>query len=119
MTMRSRLEKTLFGASAVAAIATLLLGIVVLIGWYTGNRTLIQVMPTFVPMQFNTALGFVLCGLSLTFWVVDRTHLSRVFGGLAVLVGTLTLVQYVFGVDLGKGPGGANQKSIWNRVTQE
>jgi len=99
--MQSRLQKTLFGVSAAAGAATLLLGIVVLIGWYTGNRTLIQVMPTFVPMQYNTALGFVLCGLSLTFRVTDRMRLCQIFGGLAALVGSLTLVQYVFGVDLG------------------
>ena len=44
---------------------TLLLGLVVIVGWYTGNRTLIQVLPQFVPMQYNTALGFVLSGAAL------------------------------------------------------
>jgi signal transduction histidine kinase/DNA-binding response OmpR family regulator len=99
--MQSRLQKILFACSCVAGAATLLLGVVVIVGWYTGNRTLIQVMPTFVPMQYNTALGFVLCGLSLTFAVAGRTRLCMVVGGLAALVGTATLVQYVFGVDLG------------------
>ena len=44
--MRSRLQKTLFGCGGVAGVAALLLGVVVLVGRYTGNRTLIQVMPS-------------------------------------------------------------------------
>lgn len=50
---------------------TLLLGLVVIFGWYTGNETLVQVLPEFVPMQYNTALGFVFCGAGL---------LLRIFG---------------------------------------
>ena len=30
--------------------ATLLLGLVVIVGWYTGSRTLIQVLPQFVSL---------------------------------------------------------------------
>ena len=61
--------KTLRGALWVSSLlmgaATLCLGLLVIIGWHTGNRTLIQVQPQFVPMQYNTALGFVVCGVSL------------------------------------------------------
>ncbi|KKL68166.1 hypothetical protein LCGC14_2127690, partial [marine sediment metagenome] len=39
------------------------LGCLVLFGWYTHSVTLIQVSPYFVPMQYNTALGFLFCGL--------------------------------------------------------
>lgn len=42
-----------------------LLGVVVLAGWYLHIPTLIQVLPHFVPMQYNTALGFLLAGLGL------------------------------------------------------
>ena len=45
--------------------AVLTLGIVVVLGWHTGNTRLIQVHPSFVPMQYNTALGFLASGLGL------------------------------------------------------
>ncbi|MGR3219750.1 MAG: hypothetical protein ACUZ8H_08040 [Candidatus Anammoxibacter sp.] len=41
------------------------LGLVVLIGWHTESKTLIQIIPVFVPMQYNAAIGFVLCGSSM------------------------------------------------------
>ena len=49
----------------VLATASLMLGLLVLVGWYTRNAALIQVNPAFVPMQYNTALGFALSGLGL------------------------------------------------------
>ena len=88
------------GSLALSA-ATLLLGLVVIVGWYTGNRTLIQVLPQFVPMQYNTALGFVLSGLALLLLVLERGRVATVVGALAAGVGALTLVEYTAGVDLG------------------
>ena len=44
---------------------SLALGAVVLLGWYLHEPALIQVNPAFVPMQYNTALGFALGGLAL------------------------------------------------------
>ena len=61
----SELKRILWVSSLTAGLATLLLGLLVIFGWHTGNRTLIQVFPSFVPMQYNTALGFVLCGAGL------------------------------------------------------
>ena len=57
---------------------TALLGIVVIFGWYTGNTTLIQVLPAFVAMQFNTALGFVACGASLLALVARSDRWARI-----------------------------------------
>jgi len=82
-------------------LATLLLGLVVIVGWYTHNRTLIQVLPEFVPMQYNTALGFILCGAGLMLLVVGRPGAAAVAGYLAAIVGGLTLVEYIGHVDLG------------------
>ena len=78
-----------------------LLGLVVLIGWYTHNVTLVQVLPAFVPMQYNTALGFLLCGLGLALYVLGKPGVAMVCGGVATALGALTLVEYVFGADLG------------------
>jgi PAS domain S-box-containing protein len=77
------------------------LGAVVLLGWYTHNQTLIQVLPIFVPMQYNTALGFLLCGAGMMALLFGRKRLAAVFSGLAVTIGFLTLLQYIFGADFG------------------
>ncbi len=98
---RSAWARTLLLASGVAGSLTLLLGLVVIVGWYAGNRTLIQVMPTFVPMQYNTALGFVCCGVSLILLVIGRSRGSAVFGAITVAIGALTLFEYIAGVNLG------------------
>jgi len=96
-----RFQKGLASASAVLAAGTLLLGLVVLFGWHTGNRTLVQVLPQFVPMQYNTALGFVFCGAALLGLALGRPRLGIAAGGIAALIGSSTLVEYVGQVDLG------------------
>jgi signal transduction histidine kinase/DNA-binding response OmpR family regulator len=89
------------GIAVAAGAFTTLLGVVVIVGWQTNNVTLVQVMPTFVPMQYNTALGFVTCGLGLLFIAFDRPRFATPAGALAVVIGFLTLLQYIFGVNFG------------------
>ncbi|USN99529.1 MAG: PAS domain S-box protein [Phycisphaeraceae bacterium] len=52
-------------------------------------------------MQYNTALGFVLCGVALTGLAFGRRLLAIVPSALAALLGVLTLSEYIFRVDLG------------------
>ena len=88
-------------AAAVAGGLTTLLGLVVIVGWQTNNVTLVQVLPTFVPMQYNTALGFVMCGLGLLLIVFDRNRFAVPVGAIAALIGSATLLQYIFGLNFG------------------
>ena len=81
-------------------IIVLLLGLLVLVGWYINSKTLIQIFPAFVPMQYNTALGFLLCGIGLLCLFKFRKF-SLVCGILVFLLGFLTLIQYIFGFSLG------------------
>lgn len=94
-------ERGLHVLACVLAAATLTLGIVVLFGWHTGNRTLVQVLPQFVPMQYNTALGFVFGGTALLARCLDHRGTAIVAGSLAFIVGALTLVEYIGRLDLG------------------
>jgi len=87
--------------SLACGVATLLLGILVVFGWHVGNRTLVQILPTFVPMQYNTALGFVLCGSSLLLLSSGQQRFASIAGYLAALVGGLTLLEYVGSLNLG------------------
>ncbi len=84
-----------------SGLAVLLLGLVVLIGWYASIPSLVQLLPSFVPMQFNTALGFLLSGLSIVTLVLQKPNISKIFGVLTLLLGVSTFSQYVFFIDLG------------------
>ncbi len=85
----------------VGSLLSIALGLLVLLGWYTHNVSLVQVHPTFVPMQYNTALGFLLCGSGLLLLRFNRPGAALLFGIAAQLVGGLTLIEYLAGVDLG------------------
>lgn len=84
----------------VAAALSVLLGAMVLVGWYSHNVSLIQVNPAFVPMQYNTALGFALGGLGLLALVWSQTRVVIPLGATVLIIGVLTLIEYTFAVDL-------------------
>ena len=79
----------------------LLLGAVVIFGWYSHTEWLIQVHPSFVPMQYNTALGFLFSGAGLLACYRDKTSIAIVIGILVFFLGVLTLFQYIGRCDLG------------------
>ncbi len=78
-----------------------LLGLVVIIGWLTSNTLLIQISTQFAPMQFNTALGFLLVGLGLALTILKYRKLSLISGGVVAMLALLTLGEYIFQVNLG------------------
>jgi len=85
---------------AVTGGACAVLGLVVMAGWVAHSATLIQLRPTLAPMQFNTALCFVLAGLALA--CRDRAPgAAPILGGLVAVIGILTLGEYLFHADLG------------------
>ncbi|RLA43905.1 MAG: hypothetical protein DRR06_10990 [Gammaproteobacteria bacterium] len=79
---------------------SLLLGAVVLLGWYLHEPALIQVNPAFVPMQYNTALGFAVGGLALLGLTGFWPWLAGITSVIVLLTGVLTLIEYIFAVDL-------------------
>ncbi len=89
-----------FSSVILSGTLSLLLGLVVLTGWYTHQLDLIQVNSTFVPMQYNTALGFVLAGLGLLGMAFNRWYLATLSGLLTLLLSLATLIQYIAAVDL-------------------
>jgi PAS domain S-box-containing protein len=78
-----------------------LLGMIVLSGWLTSNAALVQVIPTFAPMQYNEALGFLLAGVGLLSLSTRRALLTRSAALLLITLACLTLLEYVSGRDLG------------------
>lgn len=87
--------------SLVSGFITLFLAFLVMFGWHTGNKALVQINPAFAPMQYNTALGFLLCALGLIALSLKYRKLAGLFGGGAFLLGGTTLCQYIFHIDFG------------------
>lgn len=87
----------------VACIAALLmlLGLTVMVGWHTHSTLLIQIDPNYVPMQYNTAAGFLLSGAGLLAMVLGSTNTAMVSGAAVGALGMLTLIEYIAGVDFG------------------
>ena len=85
----------------VASVVAMALGLVVIIGWYLHSAALVQVLPAFAPMQYNTALGFLLCGSALLALAMKRPTVVTVLASVAAIIGFLTLIEYLFTTDLG------------------
>ena len=73
---------------------------VVLFGWHTNQPRLIQIHADWAPMQYNTALGFLACGLAGIFIHKSRYSISKPLAFFLILLGGLTLAEYVFNVNL-------------------
>jgi diguanylate cyclase (GGDEF)-like protein/PAS domain S-box-containing protein len=59
------------GASVVS-----LVGIVVMYGWFIKCPPILQIIPTFAPMKFNTAVGFLASGLAILLYLSRYTGSS-------------------------------------------
>ncbi|MCX5656197.1 MAG: response regulator [Planctomycetota bacterium] len=111
----ARIARKLVAPAALVALAT---GLLVLLGWLLDIPSLKSVLPGFVAMKANTAVGFVLAGMSLALFgraarSVPIRRLSQACAGATALLGLLTLGQYLFALNFGidqvlfRGPAGA------------
>lgn len=84
-----------------SSVLILLLGVIVICGWHLHIPALLQIHPSFVPMQYNTALGFLLGGICLIAFCLKKSLFFKFSFIFLLLVGGLTLLQYLFGMDFG------------------
>ena len=92
--------------ASAAAVASMAVGGLVLLGWALDIAILKSVSLDWVTMKANTAICFVLAGLSLWFLReedVTRQHRlpSQAVAAFVALVGLLTLMEYLFHADFG------------------
>lgn len=99
-----------FYSSSVSVVAVLA-GSIVLLGWALGVKTLTSVIPGLATMKPNTALGFMATGLAL--WLLQlrlgelssprirQVYIARSISAGVALLGLLTLVEYLFHLDIG------------------
>jgi PAS domain S-box-containing protein len=101
--LSSAVIENLRSIAAWLALLVLLTGISVLVGWMTGAGLLKSVLPGLVQMKANTALGFICCGFAL--WLVvrrpERRMLIGTLIGVAIVLGSLTSIEYLSGRTLG------------------
>lgn len=92
-------------APRIAAAVAIALGVLALAGWLFGVRVLMQVLPGFVAMAPNAAVGFVLTGFSLWLQAGKRNgrslRASRAAAAAAGLLGLLTVAEYLLGLSFG------------------
>lgn len=89
-----------------ASASAVLIGGLVLIGWQLDSALLTSLSERLVSMKANTALAFVLIGVSL--WLLRAKSVSgwsrpvaQVCAATVALIGLLTLSEYLFARDLG------------------
>ncbi len=77
------------------------ISVAVIIGWYTHNEILIRIKMHLTPMQFNTALCFLLAAIgSYLVTVKHKKSLGPVAWSLLVIA-SLSLLQYIIDVNFG------------------
>lgn len=80
-----------------------LMGGIVMGGWFFDLPSLVQILPGWGTMVFNTALGFFLSGLVFLSMGFPRpfSALGRLAAGLVFLLGFATLAEYLGGWNFG------------------
>ena len=79
----------------------LAISVAALIGWHAHIPVLTAVPTSATPMWYNTALALALLAVAIGALVRDRRALATVASAAAFSIGSLTLAQFVFGVDFG------------------
>jgi PAS domain S-box-containing protein len=82
----------------------MLISLSVMYGWFVNSQSLVQIMPSFAPMQFNTALCFLLLSIGLITLNTRFRTLGMTVVLSASLISLLTLLQYIcnsnYGIDM-------------------
>lgn len=77
------------------------ISLLVMLGWFIHSPLIVRLHPGFHPMQFNTALGFLLVNGALFALWSGRTRLSMVFASALMAIFTLALLEHLFDLSLG------------------
>jgi len=82
------------------AVTCAVIGGLVALGWVLGVVELVSVVPGYPPLHLNGALALLAAGAGLYGIAEDRRGWLLAGAVVTLLVGGLTLVEYVAGVDL-------------------
>ena len=96
----SKKEKILRFVIYLLSGVVLLNSIIVMLGWLTSNRSIIQLHHSFAPMQFNTALSLFLVSLAVIFLNKKNENLAIKTALIAFVIPVITFFEYVLKLDL-------------------
>ncbi|HXQ36230.1 MAG TPA: PAS domain S-box protein, partial [Anaerolineales bacterium] len=104
--LNSRHLSSFRNVSRVASGVVLAVGLLVLVGWLFDIPVLTSILPGRATMKPNTALGFILCGISLWSLNQDQTKkpirlLANACATIVLLTGALTFGEYLSNRDFG------------------
>ncbi len=104
-------------AAGTIAVLVALVGVAVLVGWALEIPSLKSLFPASPTLKPNTAVGLILTGLALALYQLPKRRFQldrtlRILSGIAIGIGSLTLLEYLSGYSLGidqllftEGPG--------------
>lgn len=87
--------------SLACGLAASALGAAVMIAWFAGQEAWVRIHPTYMPMQFNTALSFFCTGAALALLRWPMVWLSRAAAAAVFAIAAVTGAQFLFDVNLG------------------
>jgi len=92
--------------SKAGSATAIVVGLLVLVGWALDIEILKRGVPGLVSMKANTAIAFILSGITLWLLQADqvgpRTRpIAHVYAFIVTVIGALTLIEYQFGWDFG------------------
>jgi PAS domain S-box-containing protein len=104
--MNLRLLSFYRSISRVATGIVIAIGFLVLVGWLFDSSALKSILPGLATMKANAAVAFVLSGISLRLSSAKRENkwidlFAKICAVLTILIGILSLSEYVFSTDLG------------------
>ena len=80
-------------------------GILVVLGWIFDIAILTSLIPNAATMKFNTAWGFIVLGGAIFLQINDLPRswliLAKILAANALILGILSIFQYIFLIDLG------------------
>ncbi|CAN5247359.1 hypothetical protein BH09BAC6_BH09BAC6_08270 [soil metagenome] len=84
------------------SVVTILLGVLVAIGWFLNISILKSVLPGYVSMRFNTALCFIVAGSAFKLCITRKYHVIYILlSAFLIIIGFATFLQDVLNYDLG------------------
>lgn len=78
-----------------AAAIVALFGVIVILAWYARWTSILQLSPDTAAIKFNTGLCFILCSAGLASLTTRFDRLAPGFGGLAIVIGMVALLEYL------------------------
>ena len=82
-------------------LSVILLSCFVMFGWIVQNTAIVTILPNHAPMQFNTALCFLMSGIGLICLSYKKFVLSRLASFVVFTLSAIALIEYAWGTQIG------------------